>query len=426
MKKILLLLSVLAAPLAFGAASDVKIVQKNSADTAWRDVVVTPTGNTTIVFDSSLVPTITGTTGTGNVVRATSPTLVTPNLGAATGTSLVTTGNITAGGGGLIGAASTLALTGSGATTFRLDLAPTAANSSASSTIYNQPLASAGTASYARIGLLSGTNSRNFRIDTGGNGGATAGDIEIVPGSNATSVTGNLSVSSQLTAGGLNTSTGSNVVGKLSSTSAAGSVLQLSNTNAASTSFLFQATDFISTISFSAANLSTSGSLNVAGTTASTNSTTGALTVAGGVGVGGALNTGGNLITGGAVQVAPAGANNSLIRGTYSGTNGWLVGTGAAVGDGSSNATLGIYAYSGPIKLYGSGTLAATISNTSTAVAGNLTVSGTQNTFGLPATASALSTNSTLTFELTSNTSLKVIVRGSDGTTRSATLTLAP
>lgn len=57
---------------------------------------------------------------------------------------------------------------------------------------------------------------------------------------------------------------------------------------------------------------------------------------------------------------------------------------------------------------------------------GNLTVTGTQNVLGVPASASALSANSTMTFELTSNTELKVKVRGSDGTTRSVSLTLAP
>lgn len=40
-------------------------------------------------------------------------------------------------------------------------------------------------------------------------------------------------------------------------------------------------------------------------------------------------------------------------------------------------------------------------------------------------TAPTLSTNGTMSFELTSNTSLKVVVRGSDGVTRSATLTLS-
>lgn len=40
-------------------------------------------------------------------------------------------------------------------------------------------------------------------------------------------------------------------------------------------------------------------------------------------------------------------------------------------------------------------------------------------------TAPTLATNSTMTFELTSNTSLKISVRGTDGTTRSVSLTLA-
>jgi hypothetical protein len=42
-----------------------------------------------------------------------------------------------------------------------------------------------------------------------------------------------------------------------------------------------------------------------------------------------------------------------------------------------------------------------------------------------PATAPSLTVNSTMTFELTSNTTLKVFVRGTDGTTRSVSLTLA-
>jgi len=41
------------------------------------------------------------------------------------------------------------------------------------------------------------------------------------------------------------------------------------------------------------------------------------------------------------------------------------------------------------------------------------------------ATAPALGTNSTMSFELTSNTSLKIVVRGTDGVTRSVSLTLA-
>jgi VCBS repeat-containing protein len=40
-------------------------------------------------------------------------------------------------------------------------------------------------------------------------------------------------------------------------------------------------------------------------------------------------------------------------------------------------------------------------------------------------TAPALAVNSTMTLELTSNTALKLVVRGTDGVTRSVTLTLA-
>jgi hypothetical protein len=42
-----------------------------------------------------------GFTGTGNIVRDNTPTLITPAIGAATGTSLVLTGNITTGTGTL-------------------------------------------------------------------------------------------------------------------------------------------------------------------------------------------------------------------------------------------------------------------------------------------------------------------------------------
>jgi hypothetical protein len=51
------------------------------------------TGFATFANASSIVSTTcTGSTGSGNVVLATSPTLVTPNIGAATGTSLLATG----------------------------------------------------------------------------------------------------------------------------------------------------------------------------------------------------------------------------------------------------------------------------------------------------------------------------------------------
>lgn len=64
----------------------------------------------TAATDSYTFPDVSGTmtvlgnasTGSGSVVLQTSPTLTTPNIGAATGTSLVTSGNIQSIGGGLV------------------------------------------------------------------------------------------------------------------------------------------------------------------------------------------------------------------------------------------------------------------------------------------------------------------------------------
>ncbi len=55
---------------------------------------------------------------------------------------------------------------------------------------------------------------------------------------------------------------------------------------------------------------------------------------------------------------------------------------------------------------------------------GSLSVGGSI-VAGLSGSAPSLSTNSTMTFELTSNTTLSVKVRGTDGTTRTGTLTLS-
>lgn len=69
------------------------------------------------------------------------------------------------------------------------------------------------------------------------------------------------------------------------------------------------------------------------------------------------------------------------------------------------------------------GTLAFQDSNAVNITGG--AISGTQAILTTPATAPTLTVNSTMSFELTSNTSLKIVVRGTDGTTRSVSLTLA-
>jgi hypothetical protein len=56
---------------------------------------------------------------------------------------------------------------------------------------------------------------------------------------------------------------------------------------------------------------------------------------------------------------------------------------------------------------------------------GDLKITAGNFISNVSASAPSLSTNSTLSFQLVSDTSLKVLVRGTDGTTRSATLTLS-
>jgi len=111
-------------------------------------------------------------------------------------------------------------------------------------------------------------------------------------------------------------------------------------------------------------------------------------------------------------KVRITGSGNLLIGGTTNITGGGglkVFGTTAA-----SSTTTGALQVAGGVGIAGAAY-----------VGGNLNVSGTQNVFGLPSSASALGTNSTMTFERTSNTSLTIKVRGSDGTTRSVSLTLA-
>lgn len=176
MKKILSIVSLLAlvTGYAFGAAGDIKVSQKNSTDNAWKDVVVTPTANTMLLFNGSLAPTITSTTGTGDIVLSSTPTLVTPVLGAATGTSVVLSGNVTA------------------------------ANASITSNAFITGNASAG--NFTTAGVLTATgNITGGNISTGGTVSATGN----VSGGNFTtagllSATGNITTAGALSAASIN------------------------------------------------------------------------------------------------------------------------------------------------------------------------------------------------------------------------------
>ena len=76
------------------------IVNNNVLSTSWSNISSTPTsfsGYGISTTSANLLAAISDETGTGSLVFANTPTLVTPVLGAATGTSVVLTGDVTTG-----------------------------------------------------------------------------------------------------------------------------------------------------------------------------------------------------------------------------------------------------------------------------------------------------------------------------------------
>jgi len=137
---------------------------------------------------------------------------------------------------------------------------------------------------------------------------------------------------------------------------------------------------------------STDAKLTINGTTASTSTSSGALVVSGGVGVAGAVFTGGYVHPGGdsTFYIRGTGSNNGLIRGNVTSVD---IDSSFSVRNGDGSSTY-------------------------------LSVASTGLIAAIPAAAPSLAVNGTMTFERTSNTSLKISLRGTDGTTRSVSLTL--
>lgn len=99
--------------------------------------------------------------------------------------------------------------------------------------------------------------------------------------------------------------------------------------------------------------------------------------------------------------------------------------TNAAAAAISINSSANVSAIGGANSLnIINGLAAPLVFATSSAEAGRFTATRDFVT-NINASAPALTTNRTMSFELTSNTSLKIVVRGSDGTTRSVSLTLS-
>jgi hypothetical protein len=160
--------------------------------------------------------------------------------------------------------------------------------------------------------------------------------------------------------------------------------------------------------------IGTTGIVSIANTTASTSTSSGALVVSGGVGVAGSIYAGNviNATVNGSASIIGRNGNASSFTSiaAYSGASDEVKGAltsstaGVIILGSQTNHPLAVYVNNAEVARWD------TSANFQTRVTG---------------TAPSLTTNSTMTFELTSNTSLKIFVRGSDGTTRSTTLTLA-
>lgn len=81
-------------------ASNDTLVGKATTDTL-TNKTINLSSNTLVATSAQLASAVSDETGSGALVFANTPTLVTPNIGAATGTSLATTSTITSSGGGI-------------------------------------------------------------------------------------------------------------------------------------------------------------------------------------------------------------------------------------------------------------------------------------------------------------------------------------
>jgi len=182
------------------------------------------------------------------------------------------------------------------------------------------------------------------------------------------------------------------------------------------------------------------GVISTTDTTASSSTTTGSIVAGGGVGAAGNITGGGYLSVAGSITSS---GNATITGGSLVSNSTSAVLTATATGTSAKYVRLGSTGgslYLGSESSVGGGfftgagayeTVLYSPSNNTyfrtpkTTLSGNLQVNGSQNVLAVPSSADALGTNSTMTFELTSNTSLTIKVRGTDGTTRSVALTLA-
>ena len=305
------------------------------------------------VFSVNVDETTTTITGDAVVVKA-SAQFVTPDIGAATGTSLSATGTVTADNtitGGNIATAGTVSSTGTA----------TVGNVATGGTISSTGTATAG--NLVTGGTLSVTGTATVgNVDTAGTISATS---SITGGSVATG--GTVSATSTITGGNLATG------GTISSTGTA----TLGNVDAGS--------GFISTTgNITGGNIETSGAFSAASISVTGNVDSGNLRTAGVVSATGTI-TGGNVATGGTVSATGTITSSDTITGGNLATGGTVSATGTITS--ADTITGGNIATGGTVSATGTGTFGnvatgGTVSSTGTITGGNVATGGTVSATG--------------------------------------------
>jgi len=279
------------------------------------------------VFSAKVDNNTTAFDGSGNIIVKASANLTTPNIGAATGTSLDVTGNISGGnlsGTNIIGTLTTAAqnnITSVG-TLSSLDVTGNISGGNVSGTLLTGTLTNAAQPNVTSVGTLTSLSvTGNI---SGGNLSGTniIGTLTTAAQNNITSVgtltslnvTGNANVGNLGTSGNITASyflgNGSQLTGVIAASA-----------NAETLTGTFLASNVVGSSLTSVGNLTVAnvGTLtvstlaNITATTAATSTTTGALTVAGGLGVVGNIY-GGDIYKNGVIVLN---ANDTIDGGTY-------------------------------------------------------------------------------------------------------------
>jgi len=332
---------------------------------------------TGVVFSVNVDEVTTTITGDAVVVKA-SAQFVTPDIGAATGTSLSATGTVTADDtitGGNIATGGTVSSTGTA----------TVGNVATGGTISSTGTATAG--NLVTGGTLSVTGTATVgNVDTAGTISATS---SITGGSVATggtvSATGTIT-GGNIATGGTVSSTGTATLGNVATGGTVSATGTITGGNVATGGTVSATGTITSDVTITGGNIATSGTVSSTGTATLGNVATGGTVSATGTITGGNLATGGtmsstgtatagNLATGGTVSATSTITSDDTITGGNVATGGTVSATGTITS--ADTITGGNVATGGTVSATGTITSDVTITGGNVATGGTVSATGT-------------------------------------------------